>query len=493
MRLAAKIFLVSALVILVLCGTVVWSLLTVKRLVTANQEIATRAVPALRLQGALRESVHGLVRLEARALVLQDQDYAAMWSDRAARATRDLEELGGYLESAEERVAHTRAREAFTAYRRHVEEERRLVALGQARAALRIAEGPAREAAERTEAALADAGTATEAGLVASQARARALEARTWRAVTTALVASLVLALAASALLAYRMAQSLGRLSAATTSLAAGTWTGPLTVTGRDEISMLGRAFNQMAERLREVERLKEEFFSHISHDLRNPLAAIRLSAERLQERAREVDDAKQARFAYLIDASATRMLAMINQILDFTRLRARAVPLDRKPTDLLKVVGRALDELRPLSEEKRIRVDLAAEGQDFTMLGDEGSLVRVVVNLLGNALHFTAPGGTVHARLAELPDRLELAIEDTGVGIPADALPWIFEPYRQAHGPRKGIGLGLAVVKGLVEAHGGTVGVRSELGTGSCFTVTIPKAPVAPVAAVAGVAGVAG
>jgi signal transduction histidine kinase len=98
-----------------------------------------------------------------------------------------------------------------------------------------------------------------------------------------------------------------------------------------------------------------------------------------------------------------------------------------------------------------------------------------------------------VHARLAELPDRLELAIEDTGVGIPADALPWIFEPYRQAHGPRKGIGLGLAVVKGLVEAHGGTVGVRSELGTGSCFTVTIPKAPVAPVAAVAGVAGVAG
>ena len=83
MRLAAKIFLVSALVILVLCGTVVWSLLTVKRLVTANQEITTRAVPALRLQGALRESVHGLVRLEARALVLQDQDYAAMWSDRA--------------------------------------------------------------------------------------------------------------------------------------------------------------------------------------------------------------------------------------------------------------------------------------------------------------------------------------------------------------------------------------------------------------------------
>ncbi len=486
MRLATKIFLVSALVILVLCGTVVWSLLTVKRLVTANQDIATRAVPALRLQGALREAVHGLVRLEARALVLQDRNYAAMWSDRAARVTRDLEKLGSYLERAEERTAHTRAREAFATYRGHVEEERRLVALGQTRAALQIAEGPAREAAERTEAALTDVTSATEAGLAAGQARARALEARTWRAVSTALAVSLLLALTASALLAYRMARSLGRLSAATTSLAAGTWTGPLAVTGRDEISELGRAFNQMADRLSEVERIKEDFFSHISHDLRNPLAAIRLSAEALHERAQAAGDAKQARFAYLIDSSAARMMVMINQILDFTRLRARSVPLDRKPTDLLKVVTRALDELRPMAEEKRIRMDLAAEGHAFTVLGDEGSLVRVVVNLLGNALHFTPSGGAVRARLAEHPDRLELDLEDTGVGIPADALPWIFEPYRQAHGPQKGTGLGLAVVKGLVEAHGGTVGVRSELGKGTCFTVTIPKAPAAVVEQVA-------
>jgi signal transduction histidine kinase len=239
-----------------------------------------------------------------------------------------------------------------------------------------------------------------------------------------------------------------------------------------------------MGERLSEVERLKEEFFSHITHDLRNPLSSIRLAAEGLHERAEAAGDAKQARFAYLIETSATRMMAMINQILDFTRLRARAVPLERKPTNLLEVAGRALDELRPLSEEKRIRVDLAAEGRDFTTLGDEHSLVRVVVNLLGNALSFTAPGGTVCARLVERPDRLDLDIEDTGVGIPADALPWIFEPYRQAHGPRKGTGLGLAVVKGLVEAHGGTVSVRSELGKGTCVTVTIPKAQVAAAAA---------
>jgi signal transduction histidine kinase len=479
MRLATKIFLVGALVILVLFGTGVSSLLAVKRLVTLNQDIATRAVPALRLQGTLSETVHGLVRLETRALVLHDQAFATAWSDRALRAARDLEALTEHLDSAEERAAHGRVRAAFEAYLGHVAEERRLVAIGHAPAALRIAEGPAREAASLTLAALADTTAATEAVLAAAQSRTRALEARTWAAVATGLVASLVLALAASALLAYRMARGLGRLAAASTQLAAGSWAGPLRVTGRDEISELGRAFNQMAERLREVDRLKEEFFSHISHDLRNPLASIRLAAESVQDRAQAAGDTKQVRFAHVIDASAARMMTMVNQILDLTRLRSRAVPLDRKPTDLLHVVARALDELRPVAEEKRVRMDLAAEGGAFTVLGEEGSLVRVVVNLLGNALHFTAAGGAVHARLIERPDRLVLEIEDTGAGIPAEALPWIFEPYRQAHGSGHGTGLGLAVVKGLVEAHGGTVAVRSEPGKGSCFTVTIPRAGV--------------
>jgi signal transduction histidine kinase len=136
---------------------------------------------------------------------------------------------------------------------------------------------------------------------------------------------------------------------------------------------------------------------------------------------------------------------------------------------------------MRPLADGKRVRVDVVAGPGDFTVLGEEGSLIRVVVNLLGNAVSFTAAGGSVTLHLAEAGGQLELRVEDTGVGIPPEALPWIFEPYRQAHGRRKGTGLGLAVVKGLVEAHGGTVGVQSELTKGTCFTVTLPKAGAAP------------
>jgi len=480
MRLAPKIFLVAALVIAVLSVAVGWSALTVERLVTANQDIAARSVPAMRLQAALRESAGSLVRLETRALVLRDADYAAAWSRRAARLAEDLTALGARLETDRERAAYRPLQSAIDEYLRHVEAERHLAASGRAAAALRIAEGPAREAIQRAETALDEMAAATEAALERSQARARALEVSTWRAVAMALLTSVAVALGASALLAYRMTRSLGRLTVATASLAAGTWNGPMATEGRDEIGDLGRSFNRMAARLQEVDRLKEEFFSHISHDLRNPLAAIRLAAETSLERARAAGDSRQARFAYLIDASAARMLSLVNQILDFTRLRANAVPLDRRPVDVLKTVVRAMDEMRPLAEEKRVRVDLAADGGDFTALAEEGSLVRVVVNLLGNAIAFTPASGAVALRLTEDGHRLELQVRDTGVGIPADALPWIFEPYRQAHGPARGTGLGLAVVKGLVGAHGGTVRVESEPGQGSCFTVTIPKAEAA-------------
>ena len=477
MRLGPKIFLVSALAIVALSSSVGWSLLTVKRLVSVNQEITTRSMPALRLQGELRETLHGLVRLETRALVLADRDYARAWTERATRMTDDLREVAGYLETPDERAAHAAVRAAFDDYCAHVEEERRLVTEARASAALRLAEGPARDATQRAETALAAMTAATEAALVHSQARARELEAWTWHAVAVAMLTSLALALAASAWLAFRMTRSLRRLSAATSALATGTWTGPLAMPDRDEIGELSRSFDVMAERLRQVDHLKEEFFSHVSHDLRNPLAAIRLAAETLQERARHTVDARGLRLAQLIDGSATRMLGMVNQILDFTRLRALSLPIETRPVDALGAVTRAMDELRPVAEAKHIRLTLAAEGNDFTVLGEEGSLVRVVINLLGNAVNFTAPEGSVTLRLAEAGDRLELQVRDTGVGIPAEALASIFEPYRQAHGSRQGSGLGLAVVKGLVEAHHGRVSVDSAPGQGSCFTIDLPKA----------------
>ena len=157
--------------------------------------------------------------------------------------------------------------------------------------------------------------------------------------------------------------------------------------------------------------------------------------------------------------------------------MRAHLMPLERRPVDLAKVVARALDEVHPQAEDAGIALTTTTSGGDFSVLGDEAALMRVVVNLVSNAVKFTPRGGSVLAQVRDWGAEVELRVTDTGVGIAAAEIPHIFDPYRQAHTGRKGSGLGLAVVKGLVETHGGRVTVESDPDKGSCFAVTLPRA----------------
>src|SRR5438045_4095995 len=159
-------------------------------------------------------------------------------------------------------------------------------------------------------------------------------------------------------------------------------------------------------------------------------------------------------------------------------RWRAGVLRLARERVDLASVVGRAVEELRPQAEEGALTLTRERVGDRFDARGDEDRLVQVVVNLVANAVRFTPRGGRVTVRLIDAGPEIEIQVEDTGVGIPAAALPQIFESWRQAHNDRGGTGLGLAVVRGIVLAHGGRVTVESQEGKGSRFTVLVPREP---------------
>lgn len=478
MRLGTKLFLTTSVVIVALVALSGWSLLTINRLVGFSRDIVTGSLPALRLELSLRESIDTLMRLDTRALVLRDPQYAKLWSERAAKVSADLELLRSFLATGDEIAKHVESAEAFAEYRRHVVEQRRLVASGQRAAALRLAEGDARTAAQAAATALDGLVSATYRAVDQAQSAALELEHRTLQAVGAGLAVVLVVALAAVGLLSLGMTRSLRRLSAATAELAEGAFRAPLPVRARDEIGELTRSFNRMAVRIREAERAKEEFFSHISHELRTPLTSVREATNLLLDRVPGPLDPKQVRLVEIVRASSERLLRLVNHILELSRLRARLLPLDRLPVDLDKLVSRAIDELRPQAEDQDIVVARRTTGADFTIVGDEDRLVRVVVNLLDNAIKFTPRGGSVGVELRDVGRGVTISVEDTGVGIPADVLPRIFEPYRQAHGGRSGSGLGLAIVKGLVEVHGGSLDVRSEEGGGSRFVVRLPRRP---------------
>src|SRR3989440_3119364 len=380
MRLGTKIFLTSALVIVVLAGVGVLSLRAVGRLVSANREIATRTIPALRLTASAREAIPPLVRLEARVVVLGDARYATAWTERAARVADDLERLAEFPLNQSEAVHFNAARAAFEGYRRIVAEEQALIRRGDRVRALRLSNGDARTVAEQVQESLDGLMAATQARVLTAQAEAARLEVRTWAAVLVALGAAVGLALLGTAVIAQRMTRSLDLLSSATAEVAAGAFHEPIVVESRDEIAALARSFNSMASQLREVEEMKTGVFATVSRELRPPPQAVHGAAHLLPQGVPGPLTEKQERLMDIIGQSSERLLRLVNQILETSRLRAGLVELDRKPLNLAWLVDRVVEEIHPQAEEAGITLERERLGADFTYRGDEERLHQLVV-----------------------------------------------------------------------------------------------------------------
>ncbi|ABS26208.1 ATP-binding protein [Anaeromyxobacter sp. Fw109-5] len=247
---------------------------------------------------------------------------------------------------------------------------------------------------------------------------------------------------------------------------------------GRQESEERYRA---IAEQLAEADRRKDEFFRILSHELRNPLAPIR-NALHLLGRAPD-DPARAARWREVIERQVGHLSRLVEDLLDLTRITAGRIQLRREPLDLAHVVGHTAEDHRAGFEAIGVRLVLQLPPAPVPVEGDETRIAQIVGNLLANSAKFTPDGGTVTVRVAEAPGRSALLdVRDTGEGIEAEVLPRIFEPFSQADRTlarsRGGLGLGLTLVKRLVELHGGTVVVTSAgPGAGTEVAVRFPLA----------------
>jgi PAS domain S-box-containing protein len=249
---------------------------------------------------------------------------------------------------------------------------------------------------------------------------------------------------------------------------------------GRDmtERKRIHEVLTLRAEELEQANRIKDEFLATLSHELRTPLTAM-LGWSRML-RSGQLDEAGRERAVQIIERNAEAQAKLIEDLLDVSRIITGKLRMEVQPVVLAPVVETAVNGLRPAAEAKRLRLISSLDPAAGPVTGDPARLQQVVTNLLSNAIKFTPEGGRVEVRLERSGVRARIVVSDTGVGISPDALPHIFERFHQAdssntraHG---GLGLGLAIVRHLVESQGGSVSAQSPgEGLGAVFTVELP------------------
>jgi signal transduction histidine kinase len=237
-----------------------------------------------------------------------------------------------------------------------------------------------------------------------------------------------------------------------------------------------------------QANRLKDEFVAMISHELRTPLTPILGGIYMI--RSEPQNDALFARALDLIERNAKTQVKIVDDLLDISRALSGKLRLNMEPVDLSRVVHAALETVRPASEAKSIFIDIRLTAPSGVVSGDADRLQQVVWNLLANSVKFTPHAGRISVELTEKNGHAEIRVSDTGIGIEAQFLPHVFERFRQANTsrtrPHGGLGLGLAIVRHLVESHGGTIQAQSSGDQqGATFVVRLPLRPAAQSAAV--------
>jgi two-component system phosphate regulon sensor histidine kinase PhoR len=228
--------------------------------------------------------------------------------------------------------------------------------------------------------------------------------------------------------------------------------------------------------RIRRLETVRRDFISNISHELRTPLAGLKALVDTLRGGAIK-DPVATKRFLKRMEAEVDSLTQMVEELLELSRIESRRVPLRLSPTAVAEVVIPPCERLRPQAERAGLDLTVLLPPDLPRILADMERMQQVLTNLVHNAIKFTPPGGSITVEARQVEDEVVISVRDTGVGIPADDLPRIFERFYKADRARSGggTGLGLAIAKHLVQGHGGRIWAESVEGQGSTFYFTLP------------------
>jgi two-component system sensor histidine kinase BaeS len=295
-------------------------------------------------------------------------------------------------------------------------------------------------------------------------------------ALLLALIAAAVVAIPVSLLLSRGVVAPVRAMTAASQRIADGHYNERVPSTGPDELGQLGHSFNQMAEKLEQVESMRRQLIGDVSHELRTPLTAIKGSMEGLMDGVLPASPETYQQ----IHQEADRLARLVDDLQELSRVEAQAYPLDIRPVDISSLVQTTFKRLSGQARAKKIELTADLPESPITVLADPDRITQVLTNLTGNAVQYTPEGGNIRISATRAGDDVRISVTDSGIGIPAEHLPHLFSRFYRVDKSRTrqsggGSGIGLTIAKYLVEAHGGEIWAESAgEGRGSTFSFTL-------------------
>ncbi len=289
----------------------------------------------------------------------------------------------------------------------------------------------------------------------------------------------LLIAVSLALVISSSVARPLNRMSRAARRMAGGDYRQRVRVEGPREVRTLAVSFNEMAGQVAAAQQAQRDFLANVSHDLRTPLTSIQGFSQAIVEGV-AADPGSAQHAAQIIQDEAARMHRMVELLLDLARLEAGQLDMQSRAIALSELLHGIGDSLSVKAQQKGLQLDLDVPRGLPRIAGDGDRLAQVFTNLLDNAIKHTPAGGQIALRAADQADGVTVSVQDTGDGIPAADLPRIFERFYQVDKSRQrdrrsGMGLGLAIARQIIEAHGGTIQAASTPGQGTTFTVWLP------------------
>ena len=484
MRIATRIVLGSGVVIVLLAAVTAYEAGTMARLAAMQRALGENTLPATAQALDLLASRSRLEEHLLKFAATRDRRYAEAAAGATRRLGRDLDRLRDLEPSGGESRAIDEVARDWLAFPFATASEPEMVE--------GLVASDRQRLLERFSVPLDDLRVSLDAVVVAAreQAAARVEEAgdaaaRARRLSLVALVVSVVLAFGVTGVTVRSIQRPLGRLIAATEAVAGGRFDHRVPAEGDDELTLLAAHFNSMAERLGELDRLKRDFLSNVSHEIKTPLAAMAETTQLLLDEVPGPLSEKQRRFLELQQQSNRRLQDMIRDLLDLSRHEAGVMEYRFDTQAVRPILEAALAELEPLAGEREVRVELEAHGGLPPVRCDPQRMLQVVLNLLANAIRFSPRGGWVSLAAREIADEVctwvRVTVGDQGPGVPDPEKAQVFERFHRVAGPRSrdrgGVGLGLAICREIVTAHGGRIGVEDAPGGGAVFVVDLAAA----------------